>query len=112
MQLKPTIDTYFSPWFRYFIAFDPTEYLKQTSCRVLAVNGEKDVQVTATENLFAIQKTLETAGNKQVKIISYPNLNHLFQPATTGAVSEYSEIQTTISAEVLSDLKNFILLKN
>lgn len=111
-QLKPTIDTYFSPWFRYFIAFDPTDYLKQTSCRVLAVNGEKDVQVTATENLFAIQKTLESAGNKEVKIISYPNLNHLFQPAITGAVSEYSEIQTTISEDVLSDLKNFILLKN
>lgn len=34
-----------SPWFSYFIKFNPADYLSKVNCAVLALNGEKDIQV-------------------------------------------------------------------
>ncbi|MGQ9644902.1 MAG: alpha/beta hydrolase family protein, partial [Ignavibacterium sp.] len=31
-----------SPWFRYFLKFNPIEYLEKIKCPVLAINGERD----------------------------------------------------------------------
>src|SRR5262249_43281642 len=53
-----------TPWFRYFLKYDPRPTLAQVSCPVLALNGEKDCQVPAKENLTAIAAALKKAGNK------------------------------------------------
>jgi pimeloyl-ACP methyl ester carboxylesterase len=108
-QLEQSINTYLSPWFRYFIAFEPKLYLEKVKCPVLALNGEKDVQVTAKENLDAIESKLKQSGNTALEIHSLPNLNHLFQNSKTGAVSEYAVLEETISEEVLELVKAFIL---
>lgn len=107
--LTNALNIFFSPWYRYFISFEPEDYLKYTKCPVLVLNGEKDVQVTSRENLEAIEQILRKAGNENVEIHSLPNLNHLFQTSTTGAVSEYSVIEETISEGVLELVKTFIL---
>jgi len=70
---------------------------------VLALNGEKDLQVSAADNLPLIQKTLEDAGNKDVTTKSLPELNHLFQHAESGSPVEYGAIEETMSPEVLPD---------
>jgi hypothetical protein len=36
------------------------------------------------------------------------NLNHLFQPCETGAISEYGQIEETISPEVLEIMTEWI----
>jgi uncharacterized protein len=110
-QLFASIDTYLNPWFRYFIQFNPKDYLSKTACRVLAINGEKDVQVTAPENLKAIEQILKENGNHSIEIHSIPNLNHLFQHTETGAVSEYATLEETFSVEVLAIISAFILKK-
>lgn len=109
IQLFSSLNTYMSPWFRYFIAFEPEDYLSKTTCPVLAINGDKDVQVTAKENLNAIESILKNAGNSNVEIHSMANLNHLFQTSSTGAVSEYRQIEETFSVEVMEIVKKFIL---
>ncbi|HQA75260.1 MAG TPA: alpha/beta hydrolase, partial [Flavobacterium sp.] len=76
---------------------------------VLAINGTKDLQVIATENLDGIKKSLEKAGNKKFEIKPFENLNHLFQTANSGAVSEYVTIEETISPAVLNTMSNWIL---
>ncbi|MGD8538310.1 MAG: alpha/beta fold hydrolase, partial [Candidatus Aminicenantes bacterium] len=48
-----------SPWFRYYLPFDPGTVLQKVKCPILAINGEKDVQVTSKENLQAIKWALE-----------------------------------------------------
>jgi pimeloyl-ACP methyl ester carboxylesterase len=108
-QLFSSIDVYLTPWFRYFIQFNPKDYLSKTSCRVLAINGEKDVQVTAPENLKAIEQILKENGNQSIEIHSIPKLNHLFQHTETGAVSEYATLEETFSVEVLTIISTFIL---
>lgn len=99
---------FFLPWMRYFLKYDPAPLLEQLQIPVLALNGEKDVQVTAAENLAGFERALKKAGNKNFKIMSFPHLNHFFQTAESGAVSEYSTIEETFSPQVLEVMRNWI----
>jgi len=74
-----------SPWFRYFLTYDPRPTLAKVHCPVLALIGEKDRQVPARENLSQIESTLRAAGNNRVMVKELPGLNHLFQKCKTGA---------------------------
>src|SRR5690606_32235180 len=98
----------FLPWMRYFIKYDPATTLTKIKIPVLALNGEKDIQVSAKENLAGFNTLLTQAGNKNFKIISFPNLNHFFQLSETGGVSEYAIIEETISPEVLDIMTKWI----
>lgn len=101
--------TVLSPWFRFFIKYDPRPTLEQITIPVLALNGEKDLQVPPKQNLPEIEKALKNAGNKNFKIVKLPKLNHLFQPTETGSVSEYAKIETTFSEDTLKIIKDWIL---
>jgi hypothetical protein len=91
-KLKATFGASSYTWLRYFIMTDPVIFWKKVNCPVLALNGEKDLQVDADENLEAIEKALKSSGNKSVKIIKLPGLNHLFQHCDTGLPVEYGNI--------------------
>ena len=108
-QLGMEIKEVTSPWFRYFIAYDPATALRKVKCPVLALAGEKDLQVPPTQNLPAIRKALEEGGNAHFEIDELPGLNHLFQTAKTGAPSEYAEIEETMSPVVLEKVASWIL---
>lgn len=97
------------PWFRFFLTYDPRSALMKVRCPVLAINGEKDLQVPAEENLTAIRQALEAGGNKDYTTVSLPNLNHLFQTCRTGALSEYMQIEETISPAALETISKWIL---
>ncbi len=98
-----------SPWFRQLLAYDPRPTLRRVRCPVLAINGEKDLQVAAKENLGAIREALTAGGNTRVQIVEFPGLNHLFQNCTTGAVAEYGQIEETIAPAVLQRVSAWIL---
>jgi pimeloyl-ACP methyl ester carboxylesterase len=95
-------------WFRFFISTDPEVFWKKVKCPVLALNGEKDLQVAADINLPAIEKALKSGGNEVVKTIKLPELNHLFQHCKSGLPSEYGEIEETFSPEVLKIMSGWI----
>ena len=97
-----------SPWMVYFITHDPAPVLQKVKCPVLAVNGDKDLQVPAQVNLEAIKKALEKGRNKKVTTKIYPGLNHLFQECKTGSPSEYALIEQTISPVVLDEVTQWI----
>jgi alpha-beta hydrolase superfamily lysophospholipase len=100
-----------SPWFRFFLTYDPRPALSKLKCPVLALNGEKDLQVPPKTNLPEIEKALKTAGNKDVTIKELPGLNHLFQTAKTGAIEEYAQIEETMSPKALEEVADWILAK-
>jgi alpha/beta superfamily hydrolase len=100
-----------NPWMQYFIKYNPAPTLKKVSCPVLALNGEKDLQVPPKENLNAIKKALTKGGNKNVTIKMFPDLNHLFQKCKTGLPSEYSTIEETFSPIVLNEITKWIKLQ-
>jgi len=100
---------FLSPWFRFYLMFDPRTALIKVKCPVLAINGERDFEVPAKENLEAIRKALESGGNRDYAVLMLPNLNHLFQTAETGAISEYEQIEETLSVSAMDTVSNWIL---
>jgi pimeloyl-ACP methyl ester carboxylesterase len=108
-QLTPQLKMMESPWFRYFLQYDPKEALRRVKCPVLAIDGDKDTQVSAQTNLPAIRDALLAGGNKQVETVDFPALNHLFQTAKSGAPSEYGVIEETFSPVALNKISGWIL---
>ena len=100
-----------SPWMQFFIKYNPSLALEKVKCPVLALNGDKDLQVSSKVNLEAINKALTKGGNKKVTIKELSNLNHLFQECKTGAPQEYSEIEQTFSPLALSEILNWIQIQ-
>jgi uncharacterized protein len=108
-QLKASFGSATYPWFRYFLFTDPATFWKKVKCPVLALNGEKDLQVAADVNLPAIEKALKSGGNKSVKTVKLSGLNHLFQHCKTGLPAEYGEVEETFSPEALKIITDWIL---
>jgi len=98
-----------SPWFRFFLSYDPRPTLMKVHVPVLALNGEKDTQVPAREDLEAIEQALKDGGNRDYKIVLLPKLNHLFQTSKTGSPSEYAEIEETIAPVALETMGDWIV---
>jgi uncharacterized protein len=97
-----------SPWYRYFLTYDPQPALRKLTCPVLAVNGEQDSQILAQENLAAIRAALTTGGNKDSTAVALPGLNHLFQTCKTGQVTEYAQIEETMAPKALELISEWI----
>lgn len=107
-QLSAGLNPVTYNWLRYFLVTDPAEYWNRVACPVLALNGEKDLQVSADINLKAIEKAMLSGGNKKVTIIKLAGLNHLFQHCETGLPAEYGDIEETFSEEVLETISAWI----
>jgi len=97
-----------SPWMLYFIRLNPAVALQKVKCPVLALNGEKDLQVPPKENLTAIKTALQKGKNKKVTCKELPGLNHLFQECKTGLPAEYSQIEQTFSPDALKGIVEWI----
>ncbi len=101
------LEQFESPWFQWFIFYDPALVLAQMTCPILAMNGTLDTQVSSTQNLPAIEAAI-TSGGGQVTIVELEGLNHLFQKATTGGISEYGQIETTIEPVALEVMSSWL----
>ena len=97
-----------NPWMRCFLATDPALFWSQVKCPVLALNGDKDLQVSHEVNLPAIRAALRSGGNRKVKTVILPGLNHLFQHSETGSPNEYVTIEETFSPEAMELITSWI----
>jgi pimeloyl-ACP methyl ester carboxylesterase len=109
--VNPFVESLSSKWWKYFVSYRPAVALEQLTCPVLAMNGSKDIQVTADANLQGIQAALKKAKNKRFDIHRFDGLNHLFQKCKTCDVAEYGDLETTIEPEVLEYIKYWLLLR-
>jgi len=109
MFLEAQLQSLLSPWLKFFLTYDPKPTLSKVKCPVLAINGEKDLQVPPKENLSAIEETLKVGGNQNYTIKELPGLNHLFQTTQTGLPSEYAMIEETVSPMALKIIGDWIL---
>ena len=108
-----SVDTYefdwmLSPGFRSILRYNAKETLMKVKCPVLALHGDKDVQIPK-EDLKGVEAALKAGGNLQYTIKVFSGLNHLFQTAKTGSPSEYARIEETISPTVLNIISEWIL---
>jgi dienelactone hydrolase len=95
-----------SPWHRAFLSLDPREYLARVRVPVLALLGERDMQVPPEPTVPELAKAL--AADPDVTIRKLPGLNHLFQSAQTGAPAEYEQISETMSPKALAVVSGWV----
>ena len=105
---EQTVGQMASPWMYYFLKYDPTEAIVKTNCPALLLNGSKDLQVLASQNLPAYEKIITEHGKTNLTLREMPDLNHLFQHCETGSPNEYFTIDETISPEVLELIVEFV----
>ena len=107
--VQQTLQPARTPWFKYFIEYDPGRDLQGVTIPVLALFGGLDTQVTAQMNQDAVEAALEAAGNPNYKTIVFPQANHLFQSAVTGEVSEYATLEQEFVPGFLDAISGWIL---
>lgn len=103
-QARAGIAALGSAWYRYFAAHDPAPALAALRIPLLAIYGERDLQVPADQNAGALARLKPDA-----EIIVLPGLNHLMQWSQTGLPSEYATITQTIAEEALVVVTDWIV---
>ncbi len=91
-----------SPWFREFIRIRPLALLERVACPILVLQGGKDTQVFP-HHAEGFARALTALGKTHVVTV-FPALNHLFQKAETGDISEYGKFGTQLDPEFLTVL--------
>ena len=66
-QIGAAIKSTSSPWFRYFISYDPATALRKVKCPVLAVIGSKDLQVPPEAEHSCDSKSAARRGQPEIR---------------------------------------------
>jgi uncharacterized protein len=106
--MYPTLKSMSIDWGRFFIRHDPKIELSKIKIPILALNGSKDTQVYAYENLKGFEEGLQMAENTHYKIVKLEGLNHLFQHAKTGFGFEYATIKEDFAPEALQIMGDWL----
>jgi uncharacterized protein len=93
---------------KFFLQSDASVYLQSISAKVLALNGEKDIQVIATSNTEGIKKALQKGKSPSYEVKVLPGLNHLFQKCKLCTVMEYGALDETFSEDALTIMSNWL----
>jgi pimeloyl-ACP methyl ester carboxylesterase len=96
------VNSIFNPWFKFFLKFDPRTELTKVSVPVLAMYGEKDLQVPPSQNKDEMEKALSKSSSKKYNVVVMPGVNHLFQETKGYSPMDYAKIEQTVSPDVLN----------
>jgi hypothetical protein len=97
-----------SPWLRFFLNYDPGPALEKVKCPVLALEGEKDMDVSPDQNVPALKAALQRGGNPDVTVEVLPGLNYHFQTSDSGLPMEYPALPEAISPVALETIGAWI----
>ncbi len=105
--IEAAADQFASDYYRDLLAYDPALYVPKIKVPFLAINGSKDIQVEAKQNLGGYKALLKD--NKDATFVELPGLNHLFQTAVTGSISEYGDLDETFAPVALDTVSDWIV---
>ncbi len=106
-QVSAQVDRVLTPWFRYFLSYDPAVALKEMDQPVLALFGDLDLQVLPSQNVDPMAESLQDHPDATIEVI--PGANHLFQAATTGSPAEYGTLEPEFIEGFLDKISDWIL---
>ncbi|MFO8053737.1 MAG: alpha/beta fold hydrolase [Bacteroidales bacterium] len=90
-QTKQQMEMLMSPWFKFFIRYDPRPALEKLEIPVLALYGGKDVQIVKNVNKPVLD-SLAQQKKQNITVKVFPDANHLFQKSKSGSVQEYHKL--------------------
>lgn len=103
------LQTFNSPWYFTLFHIDPILYLKKVRTPVLAISGEKDLQVEAVAAQKNMRKYLKDKYHYELNTFTIlKGDNHLLQPCTNGGVDEYGKIETTLDPLALDAIVQWL----
>jgi uncharacterized protein len=97
-----------TPWFRDYLDFDPVPVLEKIKCPVLALNGDRDLQVDADQTVPLLRQAYAKSGNKDFTVMEIDGVNHLFQKAQSGSPALYGAIEETMAPEVQNAISEWV----
>lgn len=108
-QDSAAVKLWTSGWFASFYHYDPAPHLRALRVPMLAVYGALDLQVPPEQSVPALRSYFQ--GNRRSLLTTHtlPGVNHMMQPAKTGAMDEYAVIEQTIDASVLRVLDAWLM---
>jgi hypothetical protein len=109
VRVEAQISSFRSPWFKYFLTYDPAPALEKVKCPLLALFGGLDMQVLADLNKKSMESALKKGKNKDYSIKVFPIANHLFLTSVTGSPSEYSKLKKEFVPGFLNTMSDWIL---
>jgi len=101
------VDLAASNTFYLWLQQNPLDYWAKLTIPALILNGDKDSQVPAKENIEGLAQVLRK-NNATFKQTIFPELNHMFQKAESGANNEYGNIDETLNPEVLTAISEWL----
>jgi uncharacterized protein len=101
-----------APGFVSFLQSNPAELLARVQSPVLALYGERDLQVPAALNAApardALLSTDRPRGRAHTAVEIIAGANHLFQHCTYGTIDEYETIDETVAPAVLEKVVRWL----
>ena len=97
-----------TPWFRQFLDLDPEPLLEQLKIPVLALIGDRDLQVDAEDSVPLLRSAYDKSGNKDFTVVEVEGVNHLFQKAQSGSPALYGAIEETMAPEVMNAIGRWL----
>ncbi len=108
MIFQNLIPGFAAKWMQYFLATDASLLLEKTDAKVLALNGEKDIQVLPATNTEGIREALQKSRSPLYEVKVLPGLNHLFQKCTACNLMEYGILEETFSESALDEITGWL----
>lgn len=98
-----------SKWVRFFVQHEPAKTLGKVKCHVLAMNGEKDLQVLCDLNLDPIERALKKSSAASFQVVRLPDMNHMFQETDgSGTPGDYGKIEESFSPKALRIIRDWV----
>ncbi len=105
-QAEKMASTVCSPAYRSLLRQYPAQTLSALALPILAIFGGKDCQVAAVENRLAFDAA--TRHNPDAEAIVFDDMNHLFQVAGTGSISEYTALSPPPAETVMQAMLSWL----
>jgi uncharacterized protein len=107
-MIESMVNQFSKPWMKYFLSTNPQPLIQKFNCKVLALNGSKDVQVLAPANLAGIKSALAKSRSKKYEVKQLEGLNHLFQHCKTCSPAEYGMLEESFAPEALDIMRRWL----
>lgn len=97
-----------SPWFRYFLAHDPTDDYRRLRVPTLAVYGSIDRFTSVALNAAPLQAAFEDAGNEVSSVVVLADQDHFFLRSDHLPPGEHRFGEMELAPELLSLLASWL----
>lgn len=106
-QIQQIIKQFTAPIMHSYLEYNVASYWSQLKVPTLAIYGSLDTQVSAEQNVPVLKEL--TKDNPDITIVTIEGMNHIFQKAKTGSVTEYGDLEQTVMPELLDTITTWIL---